>query len=61
MFGCFAQDRALQLHSFMYSDSYLTVLIQLASSHSVALPSIIPSTQNKLIATVQYLKSHMRG
>ena len=26
MFGCFAQDRVLQLHRFMHSDSYLTVL-----------------------------------
>ena len=43
----------------MHSDRYLTVLIQLPS-YSVALPSIIPSTQIKAIAAVQNLKYHER-
>ena len=60
MFGCFAQDRACSYTaSCTLIDTYVTVLIQLAS-YSVALPSIIPSTQIKAIAAVQILKSHER-
>ena len=46
------------IHSFMHSDTYLANCSNPASlaSYSVALTSIIPSTQIELIAAVQNLK-----